>query len=139
MSDYVPLVINEKDVRNFVSPPLDYDDVYTAEILLKIEVVEAYVKHVYFGGSGPPATARVPIILLVIVNLLSNPTLARKYSTLSSEKLGSYSYSLAEPIARGTDIQSSPFIVQKTWQNMAIEMLERLASPSDYQIRVVNE
>ena len=139
MGDYTTLAVDEMDIRNFVSPPLDYDDVSKAEILLKIESIEAYVQQCYFIGSSLPTTARVPIILLTISNLINTPTLAKKYYTLSSESIGDYSYTLAEPISRGTDIQSSPFIVTKTWHRMAIEILERIATPSDYKIRKVND
>jgi len=139
MADYSPVAVSESDVRNFVSPPLDYDDVSKAEILLKIESVESYVKYRFFGGGSLPSTARIPVLLLVISNLISTPTLAKKYYTLSSETLGDYSYTLAQPISRGTDIQSSPFIVMKTWHAMALEMLEKLSSPSDYIVRKAND
>jgi len=90
MVDYSPQVVNEYDVRNFVSPPLDYDDVSKAEILLKIESVESYVKYRYFNGGSLPSKARIPVLLLVISNLISTPALAKKYYTLSSETLGDY-------------------------------------------------
>lgn len=139
MSDYTPLAVSEMDIRNFVTPPLDYDDVTKAEILLKIESVETFVKYKYFAGGSVPTKARIPVLLLTISNLISSGKLAKKYYTLSSEKLGDYSYTLAEPIARGTDIQSSPFIVSETWHSMAIDMLEKMASPSEYKIRKANE
>jgi len=139
MADYAPVAVTEMDVRNFVTPPLDYDDVSKAEILLKIESVETHVKYVYFGGGTIPAKARIPILLLAISNIVATAKLAKKYYTLSSEKLGDYSYTLAEPIARGTDIQSSPFIVSQTWHGMAVKMLEKMASPSDYKIRKAND
>jgi len=139
MADYSPLVVTEMDIRNFVSPPLDYDDVSTAEILLKIEAMETHVKYVYFGGGNVPAKARIPILLLIISNIISSGKLSRKYYTLSSEKLGDYAYTLAEPISRGTNIQSSPYVPSETWHSMAIKMLEKMASPSDYRIYKANE
>jgi len=93
----------------------------------------------YFGGGTIPAKARIPILLLTISNVVNTARLAKKYYTLSSEKLGDYAYTLAEPISRGTNIQSSPFIISETWHSMAIKMLEKMATPSDYQIRKVNE
>ena len=51
MTDYATVAVTEMDVRNFVSPPLDYDDVSKAEILLKIESVETFAKYTYFGGG----------------------------------------------------------------------------------------
>jgi len=135
MSDYVPEIINEMDVRNWTSPKMDYNDVSTAEILLKIEAVEAYVKRVYFRGSSIPATARVPVILLVVSNLLSNPSLSKKYNALASETLGDYSYVMA-PGGRGGN---NPNEIIESWQRMAMEMLRQLQSASDYQIRLTNE
>ena len=139
MSDYSPVSVNEMDVRNFVTPPLDYNDVSTAEILLKIESVETYVKRHYFEGGSIVSDGRVAVLLLIMSNLLATPSLARKYCTLNSEKLGDYSYSLAEPIAKGTDIQSSPYIVSKTWHRMAIEMLNDLVADKKFQIRITND
>jgi len=139
MADYSPLVVTEMDVRNFVTPPLNYEDVTKAEILLKIESVETFVKYKYFGGGTVPSTAKIPVLLLVISNLISSAELAKKYYTLSSEKLGDYSYTLAQPIARGTDIQSSPYIVKETWHSMAVDILEELASPSKFKIRKAND
>jgi len=139
MSDYSPLVVTEMDVRNFVTPPIDYDDVTKAELLLKIESVETFVKYRYFNGGSLPTKARIPILLLIVSNLVSSSKLAKKYYTLSSERLGDYSYTLAEPIARGTNIQSSPYIVSETWHGMATKMLEKMASPSEFKIRKANE
>ena len=140
VADYsIQCGLTENDVRVFVTPPLDYDDVSKAEILLKIESVESYVKYQYFGGGSIPASAKIPVLLLVISNLICTASLARKYYTLSAESLGDYSYRLAEPISRGTDIQSSPFIITKTWQAMAIEILKKISSPSDFIVRKVND
>ncbi len=132
MTDYTPQVITESDIRNWVTPPIEVADVSTAEILLKIEAVEAYVKHVFFRGGTISANARVPIILLVVSNLLSNPTLAKKYSTLASESLGDYSYTLAPT-------GSNPNEVIIAWQSMAISMLRELKSPTDFVIRLTND
>jgi len=139
MSDYTPEILNENDVRNFVTPPLDYNDVTRAEILLKIESVETYIKYTYFGGGSLPSKARIPALLLVISNILSTSSLARKYYTLASEKLNDYSYSLIGPTSVGSKIRSSPYTIIKSWHDMAIDMLEKMASPTDYVIRKANE
>jgi hypothetical protein len=130
--DYQPQVINESEIRNWTSPPIDYDDVSTAEILLKIEAVEEYVKRRYFRGSSISTNARIPVILLVVTNLLSNPTLAKKYCNLISETLGDYSYQLAPP-------GSNPNTIIQSWQEMAYQMLKDLQTPTDYEIRLTNE
>ena len=129
MVDYVPSMVTEMDVRNFVTPPIENTDVSKAEILIQIESVEKYISLVYGVSAGD---GRIPCLLLIVSKLLTNPTLARKYYTLSSEKLDSYAYSLAQPISRGTDIQSSPYIISKTWEKMAIEMLESLSKTGKY-------
>lgn len=138
MSDYSPISVSEMDVRNFVSPPLDYDDVTTAEILLKIESVETWVKRKYFEGGSIPSDGRIAVLLMIMPNLLSTATLAKKYCTLNSETLGDYSYRLSSPM--GTkDVQSNPFIIQKTWHQMALEILHDLSADKKYQIRISNE
>ena len=71
MSDYSPIVVSENDIRSFVTPPLDYDDVTKAEILLKIEAIETFVKYAYFNGGIITSKAKIPVVLLVISNLIS--------------------------------------------------------------------
>jgi len=137
MADYTPLVVNESDIRNFVTPPLDYDDITKAEILLKIESVETFVKYKYFGGGTIISSARIPVMLLIISNVISSSKLAKKYCMLNSERLGDYSYTIAEP-ARDAKTQNNPYVIIETWHDMAIEMLEKMASPSDYIVRKVN-
>lgn len=129
MTDYNPSIVTEQDVRNFFTPPLDYNDVTKAEVLLKIEAIETYVTHVFFNGSTPSsADARIPVLLLVAAKLVHTPTLARKYMTLSAESLGDYAYELAQPISRGTDVQSNPFVIAKTWERMALDILSAKAT-----------
>jgi len=137
MADYSPTIVSVADVRNFFTPPLDYDDIHQADILLKIETVETYVNYVYGITSSD---AKIPCLLLIASKIIQTPTLAKKYYTLSAESLGDYSYTLAEPISRGTDIQSSPFVISKTWEKMALEMLEAKAKKdSRWPFTVVND
>ena len=135
MSDYTPTMVREMDVRNFFTPPLDYDDVNTAEILIKIESVETYVNKVY-GVTG--TNGRIPVLLLIAAKLIQTPSLAKKYYTLAEEQLGDYSYVMAQPISRGTDIQSSPFVISRTWERMGLEILESLKTKG-YKLYKVND
>ena len=55
--------VQEKDIRNSFTPPLDYDDISKAQIDLYIEMVEDYVKGVWFDETGASATlARIPCL-----------------------------------------------------------------------------
>jgi len=126
MSDYTPTMLREMDVRNFFTPPLDYDDISTAEILIKIESVETYINHVY--GITSSTDGRIAALLLIASKIIHTPALAKKYYTLSEEQLGDYRYALAQPISRGTDIQSSPFVISKTWEKMALDILNAKAA-----------
>ena len=128
-------MVTEKDVRNFFSPPLDYDDISKAEILIKIESVETYVRVAW--GVTSVGIGRIPCLLLIASKIIQAPALAKKYYTLSYEQLGDYSYSLAQPISRGTDVQSSPFVISKTWERMALEILAA-DSTRKYSFEVVN-
>ena len=111
--------VTEKDIRNFFSPPLDYDDISKAQIDLYIESVEDYVKGMWFDETGASVTlARIPCLLLVASKIISNPTLAKKYNTLSSERLGDYAYQLAKP-----SDGSSPYEIAISWERMALQML----------------
>jgi hypothetical protein len=109
LTDYVPVLVKEFEVRNFFNPPLDYDDVPTAELLLKIESVEKYIEFVY--GITTSTSGRIPALLLVASKIVENPSLSSKYSKIETEKLGDYSYSLFKGGAA-------------SWRTMAIEMLE---------------
>ena len=133
VGNYTPEIVNENDIRSFCSPPLDYNDVSTAEILLKIEAMEQYAKQVYFNGGGLPSTARMPVVMLVISKLLINSSLAKKYGVLKSERLGDYSYIMSDSFIKGSENYSD------SWWNIATDILKRIRSPSDYQIRITNE
>jgi len=135
MADYDPTMVKEMDVRNFFSPPLDFDDVPTAEILIKIESVETYVSQVYevTGSEG-----RIPTLLLIAAKIIQTPDLAKKYYTLAEEQLGDYRYLMAQPISRGTDIQSSPFVISRTWERMGLEILNAIAT-SRWKIYKAND
>lgn len=137
MVDYSPTMVNEVDVRNFFSPPIEHDDVSKAELLIKIESVEKYVSTVYSVTSA--SDGRIPCLLLIAAKIIQTPGLANKYYTLSYEKLGDYSYTLAQPISRGTDVQSSPFVISRTWERMALDMLVKLSATTRYPFEKVNE
>ena len=119
---YTPRYVTEKDVRNFFTPPLDYNDIGTAELLLKIESVEDMVEAVYFNDSQTTSSiARIPCLLLIASKIILNPTLAKTYYTLSKETLGDYSYELGG----GTSIGKSPYEISKTWEDFALDMLSK--------------
>lgn len=122
MTDYSPSILQEIDVRNFFSPPLDYDDLPKARLLLHIEAVEDYVNAVYNLTSA--ADARIPCLLLIAAKIIQDPALAQKYYTLNYEKLGDYAYALSTPVAQGSAVQSNPYVMAKTWEQMGIQMLE---------------
>lgn len=103
-------------IRNFTNPPLSYEDVSQAELLAKIEAVESYVNTVF--GTGD----KVSCSLLVLSKLISNPTLAKKYGTLSAERIGSYSYQLGSASSTG----KTSFDIAKSWEEIAMEILRNL-------------
>lgn len=131
--------VTEMLVRNSTTPPLDYDDVSTAEIEAKIRLTETYVRRRWLEGSAVTGDAIDAVVLLVLSNILSRSDLARKYGTLSSETLGDYAYEIAGPISRGMDIQSSPTAVIMTWHRMALELLKDISSDKKYQVRLTND
>ena len=123
MTDYIPKLVKEHEVRNFFSPPLDYDDVGKAELLSKIQVVETFIKDVYFDGNMPNEdTAKIPALLLVVSQIVQNPTLAKKYGAIVSEKLGDYSYRLANELGR------TPYNAYRVYREMALAMLRAKCS-----------
>ena len=126
-------------IRNSTTPPLDYNDVSSAEIDAKIRLVTTYVRRTYFEGGSVPSDATDAIVLLILSNILSRSDLARKYGTLSSETLGDYSYEIAGVMSRGSQMQSNPLTIIKGWHDMALEILESLSSGNKYQIRKANE
>lgn len=134
MADYSPKYVNEMDVRNFFSPPLEHSDVRQAEILIKIESAEDYIDSVYELSSSDDA--RIPALLLIAAKIIQSPTLARKYYTLAKEQLGDYYYEMAQPISRGTDVQSSPYVISRTWERMAIEMLRARSAKRNYKWKI---
>lgn len=137
---YSPLYVNEEDVRGFFSPPLDYDDITRNEILRKIEAVEDFVNAVYFNDSTvSSAKARIPCLLLIASKIILSPELAKKYYTLNREALGDYEYELAQPISRGTDIQSSPHVISITWEKMGLKMLDKRTTLGKWNMYKAND
>ncbi|RKY26041.1 MAG: hypothetical protein DRP62_00075 [Planctomycetota bacterium] len=137
MVDYTPKFVSEADVRTFFTPPIPYDKVSKAEILLKIQAVEEFVINAYFGGKTPPADkVKVPILLLVASKLIYSPALAKDYLTIDSEKLGDYSYKIAASSPRSRT-KVSPYEIAKTWEQIALDILNSI-SPV-WKIRLSNE
>jgi len=140
MADYEPKYVQEIDIRNFFTPPLDYDDISKAELLVKIESVEDFVEAYYFNdGSTTADKARIPCLLLIAAKVILKPELAKKYYTLNREVLGDYEYELAQPISRGTDIQSSPYVISITWEKMALQMLDSRSSKKKFGLWKAND
>jgi hypothetical protein len=139
-ADYVPKYVTEADLRGFFTPPLDYDDITRNELLRKIEAVEDFVEATYFNDSTTTsAKARLPCLLLIASKIILSPELAKKYYTLNAETLGDYSYELAQPISRGTDIQSSPYVISLTWERMGIKMLEKRTTLGKWKVYRSND
>lgn len=139
MVDYTPRFVSEADVRGFFTPPIPYDKVSKAEILLKIQAVEEFIINSYFGGKIPPAEkVKVPVLLLVASRLIYSPQLAKDYYTINSEKLGDYSYRLALPTARTPrGGRNSPYELAKSWEQMAFDILNSITPI--WNIKLANE
>lgn len=122
MADYSPSLVTEQDVRNMFTPPLDYNDVTKAQILLYIETVEDYIKAVYFDDSMPSKSeARIPALLLVMSKIIKKPDLLKKYGVVEYMKLGDFTFRLEGP-GRGKHVTA--YEVAKSWEEMAHEMLK---------------
>ena len=122
MADYSPYLVTEQDVRNMFTPPLDYNDVTKAQLLLYIEVVEDYIKSVYFDNSMPSKSeARLPALLLVMSKIIKKPDLLKKYGIVESMKLGDFSFHLEGP---GRGQHRTAHEVARSWEEMAHEMLK---------------
>jgi len=123
MADYSPSLIYEYEVRNSWTPPLDYDDITKADILLKIEAVEDYIKAVYFGDSMPTrAKAKIPALLIVMSKVLKgNPSIVKKYGIIESLSLGDYSVTYALS-GRGDHVTA--YESAESWEQMAHRMLK---------------
>jgi len=137
MADYEPKYISTMDCRNFFTPPINYDDLDQATLLLYIESVEKYVESVF--GASSPNTARIPCLLLLASKIVMSGELVRKYYTLSEETLGDYHYKIASPVSRSSDVQSSPYVIAKTWEQMALEMLSAAEESQTWKVFKAND
>lgn len=131
--------VTEMLVRNSVSPALSYTDVSQAEIETKIRLTETWVRRRYLEGGSITGDAVDAVVLMVLASLLSRSDLAQKYGTLVSERFGDYQYELAGPMSRGTEFQSDPNAVLRTWQQMAIEILSDISASKKFKVRLANE
>jgi len=115
-------LISESDIRDFFTPSLSTIDISSAELTAKILAVEDFILAVYGFSNTDTISAKYPALLLVASKILqSNPSLASKYGSIKSEKLGDYTYSLGDVGSLSlTDIQKRA----ATWEVMAIEILE---------------
>lgn len=137
MSDYSPSLVNEYEVRNAFSPPLDYDDVSKAEILLKIAAVEDYIKATYFNDFMPSTDeGKYPALLIVMSKIIKgSPGLIKKYGIVESLELGDYKVTYSHS-GRGEHV--SAYESAKSWEQMAEDMLFARGS-SKWQIVKANE
>jgi hypothetical protein len=127
--------VTEKDIRNFFSPPLDYDDISKATIDLYIESVEDFVESVYFNDSSTTAAkARLPCLLLIASKIVSSPSLAKTYNTISEERLGDYYYKLGSATEG-----MSPHAISKTWEQMGLDMLRKRTTLARFDLERANE
>jgi len=120
MADYQPKLVQEFEVRNFFSPPLSYDDISKAELLLKIEAIEKYIADAYFDGKMPSREdAKIPALLLVVSQIIQNPAISKKYNVIISEKLGDYSYKISDKYGK------EPYNAYAIYRQMALAMLRQ--------------
>jgi len=122
MADYSPSLIYEYEVRNSFTPPLTYEDVTKAEMLLKIEAVEDYIKCTYFNDAMPPRSdGKIPALLIVMSKVIKgNPGLIKKYGIVESLSLGDYKVTYQHS-GRGDHV--SAYESAKSWEQMAEDML----------------
>jgi len=90
MSDYIPKYTSIAFCRNYVDPPLDYNDINEISLLSQIESVETYIEDFYELSSA--GDCKIPATLLVLSKILQSPSLAKKHFSLRSENLLDYSY-----------------------------------------------
>lgn len=126
MADYSPSYITTKDVRNFVDPPLDYDDINEASLLLHIEAVEDYISAVYELSSS--SDAKIPGILLVVSKVVQMPALAKKHYALKRETFLDYSYERFDGGGNFEDVNS--------WADIANQMLRARSAKKNYKWKV---
>jgi len=97
------------------------------DILLKIEMVEDYIKAVYFDNQMPERSdGKIPALLLVMSKIIKgNPELTKKYAEVSELELGDYRIAY-DTTARGKHVNA--YESAKSWEEMAHEMLRRRGS-----------
>jgi len=111
MSDYVPKYTTTKDCRNLVDPPLDYDDINEASLLLHIEAVEDYIEAVYELNSA--SDVRIPATLLVVSKIVQGPRLAEKHFAIRRKSIGDYSFERFGNEGNFGDVSSWSTIAEK--------------------------
>lgn len=139
MVDYSPSLVYEYEVRNAFSPPLDYDDISKADLLLKIEAVEDYIKATYFNDSMPTrAKGKIPALLIAMSKVLKgNPSIVKKYGIVESLTLDDYKVSYAIS-GRGDHVTA--YESAESWEQMALKMLKVRGKEHSWgQVVLVND
>jgi len=137
MADYSPSLVYEYEIRNSFTPPLDYNDVSKAELLLKIEAVEDYIKATYFNDAMPSrGDGKIPALLIVMSKIVkSNPGLIQKYGIVESLSLGDYKVTYSHS-GRGEHVTA--YESAKSWEQMAEDMLF-VRGKNKWQIVLAND
>jgi len=130
-------LISEDDVRSFFTPPLSISDISSTELATKILAVEDFILAVYGFSSTDTANAKYPALLLVASKIIqTNPSLATKYGSIKSEKLGDYQYSIGDSSSISL---SDAYKKAASWESMAIAILEARSHETRYRFEKVND
>jgi len=129
-------LISEAEVRSFFTPSLSISDISSDELSAKILAVEDFILAVYGFSNTDITNAKYPALLLVASKIIqSNPSLASKYGSIKSEKLGDYTYSLSDMGSTTADIYKKA----SSWEAMAIAMLDARYYNDRWQFLKVND
>lgn len=135
MTDYTPQIVDKEDVRSFFTPPISYDDISEAELLLRIKVIENFVSARYFHGSySSEENVKAAVLLLIASDLASDPRISSKYHSLKSESFsGDYEYEISGEMTKSN---------AERWAEMAEDILNKYVASdtgmSKWFIRKVN-
>ena len=126
MSEYQCKYTSVGFCRNFVDPPLDYDDINEISLLSQIESVETYIEDVYELTSA--SDCKIPATLLVLSKILQSPSLAKKHFSLKRENYLDYNYERFGNDGNFGDVDS--------WTSMAKSMLRQKSYVKNNKVRI---
>ena len=115
-------LVTKDEVRKCFTPALSVEDITDDQLEMRIDMVEDYIKAVYFNDQMPKQEqAKYPTLLIVLSKIVKRPNLLAKHGIIESVSIGDFKYTLS---IAGKGTHKTAYEVARSWEDMALEILK---------------